>query len=168
MPIAAIPAGVEIRKISAVQKKALDELLKKQKDSDLTTSLLTPLIPTIAFVGVAAVGGIAAWAYLKDTDPVATAKSWAESSGSVVADTLLSVLPSPDTPLTPETLADGTVFPICTRFEADYVSQNEIKNEIPFIGGTMQALAQLDTIKKMKENGCSKPFIIPQSQWDQG
>lgn len=168
MPIAAIPAGVEIRKISAVQKRALDELLKKQKDTDLGTAILSTALPTAAFVGVSAMAGIAVWAYLKDTNPLETAKTWAESSGNVVADTLLNVLPSPDTPLTPETLPDGTVLPICTRFEADYVGQNELKNQIPFVGGTLQALSQLDTIKKMKKNGCSKPFVIPQSQWDQG
>ena len=42
MPIAAIPQGIELRKISAVQKRAVDELLQKQKD----TSLLNTAIPS--------------------------------------------------------------------------------------------------------------------------
>jgi hypothetical protein len=164
MPIAAIPAGVEIRKISSVQKKALDELLKNQKDSDL----LATLIPTVAIVGVATIGGIAAWSYLQGTNPLETWKELAKDSGNVVAETLLKILPSPDAPLTPETSPQGTELPLCVRYEADYVAQNELKNQIPIVGGTLQALSQLDTIKKMKANGCSKPFIIPQAQWDQG
>ena len=94
MPIAAIPAGVEIRKISSVQKRALDELLKNQKDSDL----LATLIPTVAIVGVATVGGIAAWSYLQGTNPLETWKELAKDSGNVVAETLLKILPSPDAP----------------------------------------------------------------------
>ena len=164
MPIAAIPAGVEIRKITAVQKRALDELLGKQKE----TSLLETLIPSLAFVGVSAAAGVGIWAYLNEESITNSVKGFAEGSGKIVADALLNVLPSPDTPLTPETSPQGTELDVCTRFEADYVAQNDLKNNIPIVGGTLQALAQLDTIKKMKKNGCSKPFIIPQSQWDQG
>ena len=50
MPITAIPQGVEIRKITAVQKRALDELLGKQKE----TSLMQTLIPSFTIVAVAA------------------------------------------------------------------------------------------------------------------
>jgi hypothetical protein len=168
MPIAAVPAGVEIKKITPTQKKALDELLKKQKDADLQTELLTTIIPTAAFVGVSVAAGVGIWAYLNQESITNSVKGFAEGSGKLVADALLNVLPSPDTPLTPEVTAQGTELDICTRFEADYVAQNDLKNSIPIVGGTLQALGQLDTIKKMKKNGCSKPFVIPQSQWDQG
>ena len=164
MPIAAVPAGVEIKKITPTQKKALDELLKKQKE----TSLLETLIPSLAFVGVSVAAGVGIWAYLNQESITNSVKGFAEGSGKIVADALLNVLPSPDTPLTPEVTAQGTELDICTRFEADYVAQNDLKNSIPIVGGTLQALGQLDTIKKMKKNGCSKPFVIPQSQWDQG
>jgi hypothetical protein len=164
MPIAAVPAGVEIKKITPTQKKALDELLKKQKE----TSLLETLIPSLAFVGVSVAAGVGIWAYLNQESITDSVKGFAEGSGKIVADALLNVLPSPDTPLTPEVTAQGTELDICTRFEADYVAQNDLKNSIPIVGGTLQALGQLDTIKKMKKNGCSKPFVIPQSQWDQG
>ena len=106
-------------------------------------------------------------AYLKDLE-IPSVSQIAENTGGAVANTLLNILPSPDTPLTPEVTELGTTLPICKRFEADYVSQNEIRNELPFVGGTLQALAQLDTIRKMKKNGCTRPSIIPQSQWDQG
>ena len=164
MPIAAVPAGVEIKKITPTQKKALDELLKKQKE----TSLLETLIPSLAFVGVSVAAGVGIWAYLNQESITDSVKGFAEGSGKIVADALLNVLPSPDTPLTPEVTAQGTELDICTRFEADYVAQNDLKNSIPIVGGTLQALGQLDTIKKMKKNGCSKPFVIPQNQWDQG
>ena len=58
MPITAIPQGVEIRKITAVQKRALDELLGKQKE----TSLLQTLIPSFSFIAVASIG---AYIYIK-------------------------------------------------------------------------------------------------------
>ena len=35
MPITAVPQGVELRKISAVQKRALHELLSKQRENNL-------------------------------------------------------------------------------------------------------------------------------------
>ena len=47
MPIAAIPQGVEIRKISAVQKRALDELLKHQKEQSLLQTAMVALIPSV-------------------------------------------------------------------------------------------------------------------------
>ena len=50
MPIAAIPQGIELRKISAGQQKAVDELLKKQKE----TSLLNSAIPSTALLVIAA------------------------------------------------------------------------------------------------------------------
>ena len=164
MPIVAIPAGVEIKKITPTQKKALDELLGKQKES----TLLETVIPSLAFVGVSFAAGIGIWSYLNQESITNSLKELAEGSGKVVAETLLKVLPSSDMPLTPEVSPQGSTLPICKRFEADYVGQNDIKNSIPFVGGTLQALGQLDTIKKMKKNGCSKPFVIPQSQWDQG
>ena len=40
MPIAAVPQGIELRKISAVQKKAVDELLKQQRESTFLLTLV--------------------------------------------------------------------------------------------------------------------------------
>ena len=75
MPIAAVPAGVEIKKITPTQKKALDELLKKQKE----TSLLETLIPSLAFVGVSVAAGVGIWAYLNQESLTNTLKELAES-----------------------------------------------------------------------------------------
>jgi hypothetical protein len=150
MAIVAIPRGVEITKVTKAQERALDKLLKAQRDENTIQTAIKVAIPTLAFVGVAGVGIATTFAYLKDLE-IPSVSQVAQNAGSVVANTLLNVLPSPDTPLTPEVTQLGTTLPICKRFEADYVSQNEIRNELPFVGGTLQALAQLDTIRKMKK-----------------
>ena len=45
MPITAIPKDVELRKISAVQKKALDDLLSKQRENTLLETVISATIP---------------------------------------------------------------------------------------------------------------------------
>ena len=76
---------------------------------------------------------------------------------------------TPTEPMQSEVTIQGNVLSKCQRYEADYVNQNAIAEEIPFGFGTiLQALGQLSTIQSMKLEGCSKPDIIPQSQWDQG
>jgi len=67
--------------------------------------------------------------------------------------------------LDPEIMVE---IPRCERYATDYVNQNTIAEGIPFVGVPLQALAQLHTIQAMKLEGCSKPSIIPQSQWEQG
>ena len=52
MPIAAIPQGVEIKKLTPTQEKALDKLLKAQRDENTLQTAIRVAIPTIAFVGV--------------------------------------------------------------------------------------------------------------------
>ena len=179
MPIAAIPAGVEIRKISAVQKRALDELLKKQKDTDLGTAILSTALPTAAFVGVSAMAGIAVWAYLNDEKITELVKTTTEQAGLGVAKVLIGgtglfadfafdrPIGSKGEPRTGETTVQGNTLTKCQRYEADYVADNEL-HTIPFVGTVLQATSQLNTIQKMKADGCSKPSIIPQAQWDQG
>ena len=72
-------------------------------------------------------------------------------------------------PQQPEVTPQGNVLTRCQRYEADYVEQNTIAEGIPFgIGTVLQALSQLNTIQSMKIEGCSRPSIIPQGQWDQG
>ena len=175
MPIAAIPQGIELRKISAGQQKAIDELLKKQKE----TSLLNTAIPTTALLVIA--GGAGAIFLFRDE-----IKTWAASqaddfwnavkekvvgavvgSGRGVADIITTAI-GRDEPKTPASFTDaqGNVLPIprCTRWETDYVdTQTQIQE-----GGsvTLLALAQLNIIKNMKADKCTRPIIIKQSQWD--
>jgi len=70
-------------------------------------------------------------------------------------------------PREPEIGPQGETLTRCQRYEADYVADNEL-HTVAFIGTPLQALAQLNTIQKMKKEGCSRPSIIPQGQWNQG
>jgi hypothetical protein len=101
MAIVAIPRGVEITKVTKAQERALDKLLKAQRDENTIQTAIRVAIPTLAFVGVAGVGIATTFAYLKDLE-IPSVSQVAENAGSAVANTLLNVLPSPDTPLTPE------------------------------------------------------------------
>ena len=47
MPITAIPKGVELRKITAVQKRALDELITKERGSSALTTAIIVGVPSI-------------------------------------------------------------------------------------------------------------------------
>ena len=47
MPITAIPKGVELRKITAAQKRALDELITKERGSSALTTAVLVGIPSI-------------------------------------------------------------------------------------------------------------------------
>ena len=77
MPIAAIPQGIELRKISAAQKRAVDELLKKQKD----TSLLNTAIPSTILLIIA--GGAGLIFLFKDQ-----IREWAENQAGNLAEAI--------------------------------------------------------------------------------
>jgi hypothetical protein len=173
MPIAAVPVGVEIRKITPTQKKALDELLKKQKDSDLQIELLKILIPTVAFVGVSAAAGAATFAYLKDVE-IPSGAELVKSAGSAISDVIVSGIDAAigeAQPSTPEYLPSGRgPLTRCVRWETDYVDlQGAIQaGEADSRGGTVIAALLLKRIiKQMKKEGCTRPVTIPQSQWDE-
>ena len=171
MPIAAIPPGIELRKISATQKKAVDELIKKQQDSTLWNSAIPS---TVALLIAAGAGGI----YLFRDEIKEWAKNQADDlwaaitgkivgavvgSGGVVADLLTTVI-GRDEPKTPEFTESGVQIPRCNRWETDYLDTQVQAQE----GGnvTALALAQLNIIKNMKAEKCSRPSSIPQKQWD--
>jgi len=171
MPIAAIPAGVEIRKISAVQKHALDELLGKQKEA----TLLQTLIPSFTAVIVAA---SAAYIYIKrDTikeELQALEETIRQMAGRGVTEAFTTFgetvtgVPRPDTPTyEPE---KGTIFEgldTCQLFEYDIVelfSRMDDAND-PFtkfaIGFNLQ-----QKYRGMKKAGCPKPAGVPQNDWN--
>jgi len=164
MPITAIPQGIELRKISSTQKKAIDELLKKQKE----TSLLNTAIPATVVLVIA--GGAAAIFLFRD-EVTEWAKKQIEggaiSAGKKVADIITTIV-GRENPRTPAEFTDaqGNVMtiPRCTRWETDYVDTQTMAQE----GGsvTALALAQLNIIKNMKADKCTRPVIIKQSQWD--
>ena len=66
MPITAVPQGVELRKLSAVQKRAVDDLLAKQRESSLIENFVTSALPALAFAGVGGAAVLVAYSYLND------------------------------------------------------------------------------------------------------
>jgi len=167
MAIAAIPPGVEIKKLSPTQEKALDKLLKQQRDENTLQTAIRVAVPTLAFVGIAGIGIATTFAYLKDIE-LPSVKDLVTGAtvdaGSIVADTI-SVIVGRNDPKTPEFTPSGAgPIPRCTRWESDYV--DTIKDNSGPVESTILAVAQLNIIKNMKAEGCTKPSVIKQNQWD--
>jgi hypothetical protein len=171
MPIAAIPQGVEIRKISAVQKRALDELLGKQKE----TSLIETLIPSLTLLTLGLTG---AYIYIKrDTikdsleDLERRAKEYA---GQTVTEAFTTfgetVTGGAFDPTQPSSIQPGGVdLTVCQQYENDLIELRRKEDDVGefdyltkfAIGYNKQAKYQ-----GMKANGCSKPPYVPQNDWD--
>ena len=173
MGIAAIPQGVEIKKLTPTQERALDKLLKAQRDENTLQTAIRVAIPTVAFVGVAGVAIATTFAYLKDLE-LPTVKDIVTGAGDLVSDTIVGgvdALVGEQQPVTPEYLPSGAgPIPICKRWETDYVTTLEqiSQGEADSITGTIVgALVQKNIIKQMKKRGCDRPMTIPQSQWDE-
>ena len=184
MPIAAIPEGVELRKISAVQQKAIDKLLKNQKDSNILETAIGAIIPTLGFMGVGAAALVMGWSYLKDLElptPKEVAKAVTEAAGGVVADVIVDgggaivkAMGYEDNPATPEYISAGgqTIGPLsrCKRWELDsndwhkktYDSGKLSTDEV-----YQSALAAKIIIKNMKAEGCDRPPAFTKSQWNE-
>tara|TARA_R100000388_G_scaffold94921_1_gene84201 strand:+ start:2291 stop:2827 length:537 start_codon:yes stop_codon:yes gene_type:complete len=177
MPIAAIPQGVEIKKLTPTQEKALDKLLRQQRDENTLQTAIRVAIPTVAFVGVAGAAIATTFAYLKDIE-LPTVKDIVTSGGDLVSDVIVSgvdTIVGKQQPATPEyivTDAGTTIGPLslCERWETDYVNVAEqiAQGEADSRTGTVvAALLQKNIIKQMKKNGCERPVFIPATQWDE-
>ena len=81
MPITAIPKGVELRKITAVQKRALDDLITKERGSSALTTALVVGIPSI-------IAGSAVLAYVFKEE----AKEWFDKQEQKVKDVVKDVV----------------------------------------------------------------------------
>ena len=167
MAIAAIPPGVEIKKLSPTQEKALDKLLKQQRDENTLQTAIRVAIPTLAFVGVAGIGIATTFAYLKDIE-LPSVKDLVTSvtvdAGSVVADVITNVI-GRNEPRTPEFTPSGAgPIPRCKRWESDYL--DTVKDDVGYVDTVLLASAQLNIIKNMKAEGCTKPSVIKQKQCD--
>jgi hypothetical protein len=167
MAIAAIPPGVEIKKLSPTQERALDKLLKSQRDENTLQTAIRVAVPTLAFVGIAGIGIVTTFAYLKDIELPSVkdiVKGAGVDAGSIVADVITTIV-GRDNPRTPEFTPSGAgPIPRCTRWESDYL--NTLKDDPGPIETTLLATAQLNIIKNMKAEGCTRPSSIKQSQWD--
>ena len=183
MPIAAVPAGVEIRKISAVQKRALDELLGKETEGKLLETVIRASIPAVTAISIAAGAGVLIWSYLKDKE-LPTGKEIAEIAGGGVANAIIdaggAVLEkvAPDLankPTTPKelTLASGEVveLTLCQRWEydaADLLALIQSNPDKGYAETTAAALLVLRIVKNMKKDGCERPNSITPAQWAEG
>jgi hypothetical protein len=175
MALELLPDGT-FKKLSKVQTDALNRYYKRENKRDLTTEAIISGLPIILGVSIASIAYV-----FRDTikEQVLTAlEEESIGAGLWVAKGLTKFFrgekqkTEPMTPdlvpsqLDPEVMVE---IPRCTRYATDYANQNTIAEGIPFGFGTVfQALSQLHTIQAMKLEGCSKPDIIPQSQWDQG
>jgi hypothetical protein len=178
MPIAAIPQGVELRKITPTQKNALDDLLKKQKEGSLLQTAVAVTIPSVALL-VASGAAVALFYYKKELEDYISElpTTVATAAGGKVADVITDLGGAvaraagfSDDPTTPEYLPSG-IGPLsrCERWSADAV---DILSQIQ-AGGlsssqkVQAALAIRRVAKNMKAEGCSRPTAISQSQWDE-
>ena len=174
MPIAAIPQGVEIRKITAVQKRALDELLGKERETNSLTTAILVGIPSI-------IAGSAVLAYVFKDEM----KTWLSEQEENLKDAVVKVVSGAgegivdiviDTgnkifrndPVTPTEYA-GSTLDRCTRWSVD-ATDTLGRIQTGNLSKTKQTQAALNLIyiaKNMKNEGCSRPSAISQAQWDQ-
>jgi len=174
MPITAIPKGVELRKITAVQKRALDELITKERGSSALTTALVVGIPSV-------VAGSAILAYVfkeeaqewyadKKGEIVEAIKTIVENTGggivSVVLDTANKVFQN--NPKTPE-IVNGSKLTRCTRWAVDATDVLALvqKGNLTKAETTVAAIATIAIAKEMKREGCSRPSAISEDQWKQ-
>ena len=168
MALELLPDGT-FKKLTKVQTDALNRYYKRENSRDLTTEAIISGLPIILGVSIASI----AYIFRDDIkEKVLTAlEEEAIGAGLGIAKVITRFIRGEKQrtePQQPEVTIQGNVLTRCQRYEADYVTQNTIAEGIPFVGVPLQALAQLNTIQSMKLEGCSKPSIIPESQWKQG
>ena len=178
MPITAVPQGVELRKLSAVQKRAVDDLLARQRESSLVENFVTSALPALAFAGVGGAAVLVAYSYLNDLKiPTAkeVAKAVTTAAGEIVSDVVIDVggglakaAGFEDNPTTPEFLPSG-LGPLsrCKRWEVDAVEiVSRIQGGLNEVEKVQAALALKRVIKNMKKEGCDRPTAISVAQWE--
>jgi hypothetical protein len=176
MPITAIPPGVVIKNITPAEKRALDELLSKERENSSISTALMVGIPSI-------IAGSAILAYVfkaemqtwfkdqQDTLLEATKKLVAGAGEGVVditLDTLNKVFRN--NPKTPK-VVEGSELSRCTRWAVDATDVLALVqakgSDITKTETVAAALAIIGIAKEMKREGCSRPSAISQEQWNQ-
>jgi len=173
MPIVAIPPGVELRKISAVQKRALDELVKNTNGSTTKNTALLVGVP-VAFAAIAGLIYIFK-DELKETvkDSWDDIKQYAEGipagvlTGAIDAGFGLGKeITGVDLQAVREaevgTIFEGTT--VCERYEYDLVDLYGRDTNI--VTAPLVGLSIREKLKGMKKAGCDKPPYVPQIDWD--
>ena len=185
MALELMPDGKTFKKLNAIQEKAMSRYYRRLHDVPLTQSLALP-------IGLAVLGGIGALAYVfkdelqlylkdKEEDVVEWIKGLPVAAGGGVADILIKAgdLIFPQNPLNPEYIQldpilnpDGTTTPRpptgpfsrCQRWGLDADDVVALINEKG--PSTVYALALKRIITNMKKEGCTKPQVITQAQWE--
>ena len=174
MPITAIPKGVELRKITAVQKRALDELITKERGNSALTNAILVGIPSI-------IAGSAVLAYVFKDE----VKEWYEEkkgelkkavvdavagTGEGIVDIVLDTANKVfrNNPKTPK-VVNGSELTRCTRWAVDATDVLALvqKGNLTKSETIAAAVATIAIAKEMKLEGCSRPSAISQAQWDQ-
>jgi len=177
MPITAIPAGIELRKISSTQKKALDELLKKQDGYSVLNTAVLVGIPALVI-------GLGAAAYLfKDevkefvTEEWENIKTFAKGVpagifvGSIDAGFgLAKEITGIDLEATTGQAAEifGPDIGICQQYEYDLVSLAQRVDDTEWWNYPAQVALGVgirSKLKGMKAQGCPKPAFTPPEDW---
>jgi hypothetical protein len=174
MPITAIPKGVELRKITSVQKRALDELITKERGSSaLTTAILVGIPSIIAGSAVLAyVFKEEAKEWLADQQEtiLEVAKKVVENTGGGIVDIVLDTANKvfQNNPKTPAEY-QGVKLTRCKRWEIDAIDTLSLiqKGNLSRSETVILATAMISIAKAMKLEGCSKPSAFSQAQWDE-
>jgi hypothetical protein len=174
MPITAIPKGVELRKITAVQKRALDELITKERGSSALTTALVVGIPSV-------VAGSAILAYVFKEEAkewladqqetiLEVAKKVVENTGGGIVEVVLDTANKifQNNPKTPK-VVNGSELTRCTRWAVDATDVLALvqKGGLTKAETVAAAVATIGIAKAMKLEGCSRPAAISVAQWDQ-
>ena len=173
MPITAIPKGVELRKITAVQKRALDELITKERgNSALTTTILVGIPSIVAGSAVLAYvfkDEMKAWFDEQQDTITEAAKKIVTGAGEGIVDIVIDTGNKifRNNPVTPE-VVQGSTLDRCTRWSVD-ATENLARTQKGNLSRDEKARAALNLIyiaKNMKNEGCNRPSAISQAQWD--
>jgi len=172
MPITAIPKGVELRKITAVQKKALDDLITKERGNSALTTALVVGIPSI-------VAGSAILAYVFKEQMInwfdkqeealkELVKDAVVKTGETIVETVIETGNKifKNDPVTPEQYG-GSTLNRCTRWAVD-ATENLTRVQKGNLSTTEKIglAANLKyIISNMKSEGCSRPSAISVAQW---
>ena len=174
MPITAIPQGVELRKLTAVQKRALDELITKERGSNALTTAILVGVPSIiagsAVVAYVFKDEMKAWLEQQQDTLTEAAKKIVSGAGEGIVDIVIDTGNKifRNNPVTPE-VVQGSTLNRCTRWAVD-ATDTLGRIQTGNLTKTQKTQAALNLIyiaKNMKGEGCSRPSAISQAQWDQ-
>jgi len=174
MPITAIPKGVELRKLTAVQRRALDELITKERGSNALTTAILVGVPSIiagsAVVAYVFKDEMKAWLEQQQDTLTEAAKKIVSGAGEGIVDIVIDTGNKifRNNPVTPE-VVQGSTLNRCTRWAVD-ATDTLGRIQTGNLTKTQKTQAALNLIyiaKNMKGEGCSRPSAISQAQWDQ-